>query len=101
MKGFLAGLTGFAIVIGMMTISYLTLGTWEARATDGVPVYRSKDDAVSAGSGAKVDPVSGLHRGELVRVFWDTHGKDYWACYVRNSLGQLGWVLCAPLQRTE
>ena len=100
MKGLLAGVIGFAIVIGMLVISYLTLGTWEAHVKDGTPVYRSKRDATSAGSGMKVDPVWGLHRGEVVRVLWDTHGKGYWACYVRDPGGQLGWVLCEMLQRT-
>ncbi len=100
MKGPLAGVIGFAIVIGMLTISYLTLGTWEARVKDGSPVYRSRHDAVSAGTGVKVEPVWGLRQNDIVRVLWDTHGKDYWACYVRDASGQLGWVLCASLQRT-
>ena len=45
-----------------------------------------------------VPPMAPLGNGERVAVLWDTYGKDYWACYVRTSKGERGWVLCTSLQ---
>jgi hypothetical protein len=44
-----------------------------------------------------VPPIASIAGGERVAVLWDTYGKDYWACYVRTSKGERGWVLCTSL----
>jgi hypothetical protein len=44
-----------------------------------------------------VPAIASIAGGERVAVLWDTHGKDYWACYVRTSEGELGWVICTSL----
>ena len=44
-----------------------------------------------------IPPTASIGVGERVAVLWDTYGKDYWACYVRTSKGERGWVLCTSL----
>ena len=50
----------------------------------------------AAGYG-RTTPVGQIDKGETVDVLWDRYGKDYWACYVRTTDGERGWVLCTDL----
>jgi hypothetical protein len=100
MKGTLAGLFGFAVVVVMLATSYLILGTWQARVTVPAGVFASERDAVLADARAKgAAPEWSLYPGDTVQVLWDRHRKDNWACYVRSPDGRRGWVLCTSLQR--
>ena len=78
-----------------------------AACTNGVPshtneranVFSSEEQAANEHSlnrPASI-PLATLARGATVTVLDDTYGKDYWACYVRTSNEQKGWVLCTLL----
>ena len=45
----------------------------------------------------KPEPITVLSRGDKLWVVEDTYGKDYWACKVRLSNQEMGWVLCTSL----
>jgi hypothetical protein len=82
---------------------YPRFGGSPAVVTKGeTEVFPSEHDAAYAGSESiKTAPAfTTLKQGESVSVLWDTYGKDYWACYIRTSAKQRGWVLCASLQRS-
>jgi hypothetical protein len=60
------------------------------------------DAAYVASQSIKTAPaLATLKHGENVSVLWDTYGKDYWACYIRTSANQRGWVSCGTLQRSK
>jgi len=89
MKGWFAGFVGFAIVIGLLVIAYVTQATWEARAHNSIPVYDSK--------GGKT-PAFSLRNGDIVRVLWDMREGNARFCYVRTADGRRGWSSCNELQ---
>jgi len=79
---------------------YLRLGGSPALVTkEGTGVFPSEHDAAYTGSKAiaTAPALMTLTQGERVSLLWDTYGKDYWACYIRTSAKQRGWVLCASL----
>ena len=83
-------------------LGYMWFGGSSAVVTnDETGVFRSEHDAAYAGSESieTAPALVRLRRGESVSVLWDTYGKDYWACYIRTSAKQRGWVLCASLER--
>lgn len=45
-------------------------------------------------------PIGSIEPDEHLALIWDEFGKDFWACYVRNSKGQRGWVLCDATNTT-
>jgi hypothetical protein len=69
-------------------------------AKNETALFSSEHDAAYVGSDSiETAPAVGmLKQGEKVAVLWDTYGKDYWACYIRASANQRGWVLCPSLQ---
>src|SRR5882672_6039221 len=87
-----------AIVVALIVaVSYPRWGcSWRARTIQRTLVYSSKVDAAYAGAINRpvAEPLSTLPPGGPVAVVWDTYGKDYWACYVREPTGKRGWVLC-------
>jgi hypothetical protein len=100
----LVPIVGGALVAaaGVVWFGYLRFGGSSAVVTtSGVGVFRSEYDAAYVGSASiKAAPaLATLGQGENVSVLWDTYGKDYWACYVRTSANQRGWVLCGALRR--
>lgn len=93
---------GVGILLGALVVGYLKFGrSWNGVATAEMRVFPSERDAAYAGSQTirTAAAVSTLGQGDSVAVLWDTYGRDYWACYVRTSSGQRGWVLCTALQR--
>ena len=91
------------VVLALVVGAVLVGGSWSATAIEDLKVFPSERDAAySASSSTKAEPaISSLKQGEPVTIIWDTYGKDYWACYVRTSTNQYGWVLCTSLkQRT-
>jgi len=97
-----------AVLLGIASItlaSYLYLrfsSSWQAVAKEEFQMFDSEQDAAPAASQKPPPgpPVGTIRKGEQVTVVWDTYGKDYWACYVSNSAGQRGWVMCPELQKT-
>ena len=94
---------GLAIVAAATGIwfGYLRFGGSSAVVTaSGAGVFSSEYDAAYVGSRSiKTAPaLASLAQGETVSVLWDRYGKDYWACYVRTSENQRGWVMCESLQ---
>lgn len=99
MKGWFAGLVGFAIVIGLLVIAYLTQATWEASARNRIPVYDSMSAVTYQGPADKApQPAFGLHTGEKVRVLWDLREGGARLCYLRLADGRRGWSSCNELQ---
>jgi hypothetical protein len=97
-----AVLVSVAVAAGTW-FAYLRLGGSAAVVTnDETGVFPSEHDAAYAGSEsiATTPALTTLTQGESVSLLWDTYGKDYWACYIRTSAKQRGWVLCASLQRS-
>jgi hypothetical protein len=70
-----------------------------ARVKRVAHLYFSEADASIEGSvnHKAPTPLATLEAGSTVTVLSDTYGKDYWACYVRTSSSQQGWVLCTSL----
>ena len=64
-----------------------------------VRVYSTEIDAAHQGSIniPSSSPLAVLNKGVKVEVIDDTYGKDYWACEVRHSNQEVGWVLCTSL----
>ena len=63
-----------------------------------VNVYRSEVDAAYSNAlNRKVVPITSLDAGEKVEVLSDKYGKDYWACKIKLSNNEVGWVLCNSL----
>jgi hypothetical protein len=90
------------VVLAALGWAYVTHGHWwRGRVTSASGVYSKDGDAAYRGSPTiHTDPRIGeVSRGEIVDVIWDTHGKDYWACYVRTRSGVRGWLLCTDLER--
>jgi hypothetical protein len=104
MKNLLLYLVFFVIIVTTPVINFLWFGSlWQAVAIEDTSVYNSEDDAAYAGSqSVKAAPViTMVNKGESVAVLWDTHGKDYWACYIRTEKGVRGWALCASLNKKQ
>jgi hypothetical protein len=76
--------------------------SWKGVAKEELQMFASEQDAAPAATQKPPPgpPVATVRQGEEVTVIWDTYGKDYWACYVRNSEGQRGWLMCPELHRT-
>lgn len=101
MRAFVAVIV-LAAVLAFAVLGYLHLGnSWQASARESMGLFASKADAAYSGSSSiKTSPALGKAApGEAVSVLWDTYGKDYWACYVRLTSGQRGWVLCTSLNQ--
>ena len=100
----MVGLATLALVLGAFAVAsyFFFSSSWRAVAAENVAVYGSERDAAYSGSQTiKTEPaISALKQGEQVAVLWDTYGKDYWACYIRSSENQRGWVLCTSLRQT-
>lgn len=100
MKGWLAGLLGFAIVVGLLVIAYVTQATWEGKARNSIPVYGSRADAMYEGPADKApQPAFTVRNGDTVWVLWDFRERGYWTCYLRMPDGRRGWGSCRVLQR--
>jgi hypothetical protein len=71
-----------------------------ARTRSGM--FSSKYGAAYVGSLTipQETPIGSIEPGEHLALIWDEFGKDFWACYVRNSKGQRGWVLCGSTDIT-
>jgi hypothetical protein len=92
------------LVITTPIINYLWFGSlWRAIAIEDTGVFNSEDEAAYSGSpGIKTSPaILTVSKGESVAVLWDTHGKDYWACYIRTETEVRGWVLCTSFKKTS
>jgi hypothetical protein len=86
--------------LGSLAMRYeLNFGGKTVVATARVGVFDSEYAAAYQHSinRVPVTPITSIESGEQVAVVWDTYGKDYWACYVRNSKGIRGWALCNHL----
>jgi hypothetical protein len=92
-----------AIVLSVgASLAYLHFGdTWRASTEQTTPLYQSELDAAYNDSlSIHTRPaIASIPSNSHVAVLWDTYGKDYWACYVRTSAGQRGWVLCTQLKK--
>ena len=103
MLSILGLMSAIAIVVALaVAVSYPRWGcSWRAHAIQQTHVYSSKFDAAYAGAINRpvAVPLLTLPAGGPVAVVWDTYGKDYWACYVREQTGKRGWVLCTELKR--
>jgi hypothetical protein len=93
------------IMVGIAAISLaveyeLHFGGEAVLAIRRVNVFNSEFAAAYEGglNRAPVAPITSIDLGEQVAVLRDTYGKDYWACYVRTSKGERGWVLCTALR---
>ncbi|MEZ9060374.1 hypothetical protein [Vibrio pelagius] len=64
-----------------------------------VRVYSTEKDAArqSSKNMSPSSPKAVLKKGAKIEVINDTYGKDYWACEVRYSNQEIGWVLCTFL----
>lgn len=84
--------------------AYLRFGGSSAVVAESeIGIFPSEYDAAYVGSESlKTAPpaFATLKQGESVAVLWDIYGKDYWACYIRRSAKQRGWVSCGSLQRS-
>jgi len=92
-------LVGIAVV--SLALEYeLHFGGNVVVATKRANVFNSEFAAASEGSLNRppIAPIASIELGEQVAVFWDTYGKDYWACYVRTLKGVRGWALCTSLR---
>ena len=86
--------------LGSLALGYeLHFGGKTVVATERVGIFDSEYAAAYqyAINRVPVPPIASVESGEQVAVIWDTYGKDYWACYVRNSKGIRGWALCNHL----
>jgi hypothetical protein len=86
--------------LGSLAVGYeLHFGGKTVVATERVGIFDSEYAAAyqHAINRVPVPPIASIESGEQIAVIWDTYGKDYWACYVRNSKGIRGWVLCTSL----
>lgn len=95
------GISAFAFLLCVAgSFFYLCFGSsWQGVAKQNIGIFPSESGAAYEGSQSiKTQPaISSVKQGEPVAVLWDTYGKDYWACYVRSSAGERGWVLCTSL----
>ena len=64
-----------------------------------VRVYNTEKDAARQNSKniSPSNPKAVLKKGAKIEVINDTYGKDYWACEIRYSDQDIGWVLCTFL----
>ena len=103
MRTILALIGAIAIVVVLSGVaSYPRWGcSWRAHTIRQTLVYSSQVDAAYADAINRpaAVPLLTLPAGGPVAVVWDTYGKDYWACYVREPTGNRGWVLCTELKR--
>jgi hypothetical protein len=86
--------------LGSLALGYeLHFGGKTVVATERVGIFDSEYAAAYqyAINRVPVPRIASVESGEQVAVIWDTYGKDYWACYVRNSKGIRGWSLCTSL----
>jgi hypothetical protein len=93
------------ILVGIAAVSLaveyeLHFGGKAAVALQRANVFSSEFAAAYEGAlnRAPIAPITSIDSGEQVTVLRDTYGKDYWACYVRTSTGQRGWVLCGSIR---
>ena len=94
-------LVGFVLAAILAAWLYVLLGGSRGAVTKAeTGLFKSESDAAYVGSTTiKTEPpIATLPKGQQVAVLWDTHGKDYWACYVRSASGQRGWLLCTSLE---
>jgi hypothetical protein len=99
-----------SLAIGFLIASFLCYlhwgRLWTAYAEKRLPILASEFDASMQGvttlNGTPPpapEIIAFVTPGEPIGVLWDKYGKDYWACYIRTSVGVRGWVLCTDLKR--
>jgi hypothetical protein len=92
---------GFVAAVVVAGWLYLAFGNSRGAVTKlETGLFKAESDAayVTSTTIKTEPPIAMLAQGQQVAVLWNTHGKDYWACYVRSTSGQRGWILCTSLE---
>jgi hypothetical protein len=95
-----------AVFVGVVVFGCYTYAvwgySWKANVSRQVALSKTEEHAAY---GSKRFPEGStdieLEAGERVAVLWDTYGKDYWVCYVRDSAGRIGWILCKSIEKSD
>tara|TARA_Y100000588_G_scaffold225841_1_gene239728 strand:- start:2830 stop:3168 length:339 start_codon:yes stop_codon:yes gene_type:complete len=85
--------------ISSVTISACSADRVAIVSDSNVRVYSTEKDAIRQNSKnmPPSSPIAVLDKGTRIEVIDDIYGKDYWACEVRHSNQEIGWVLCTSL----
>lgn len=87
------------LAISLVTISACSADRVAIVSDSNVRVYGTEKDAArqSSKNMSPSSPKAVLDKGTKIEVIDDIYGKDYWACEIRHSNQEIGWVLCTSL----